>query len=220
MLIENRFNVDAQPDDVYALMVDVERVAPCLPGTEITGRRDDGGYDGQMSVKLGPMKMKYNGTVSIDERDHQARTAVMVAKGTETRGQGSAQGIMTMEVTPKGAGCSVSVSTDISVTGRVAQMGQGIMKDVSTKMVKEMARNMEQVLTGEEPARPELAPPAMNAQPDSQAAQPAAAASHPEPVVTLRPASSAVDVSHVRLTAILRAVIAGRLRALADRLER
>lgn len=210
MLIENTFTVDAHPDDVFALMVDVERVAPCLPGTEILALRDDGGYDGQMRVKLGPMKMQYQGTVLIDERDPDARTAVMIAKGVEARGQGSAQGLMSMRVLADGAGSTVSVSTDIKVTGRVAQMGQGIMKDVSTKMVREMARNMESLLVGSTATATTPGAPA----PQGEAGVAPAA---------VRPASGAPvprGDSHVKLTTIFGAVIAGRLRALGQRLRR
>ncbi len=143
MVIENNFTVGAAPDDVFALMVDVERVAPCLPGTEILGPREGGGFDGQMKIKLGPMKMSYKGSVEISEQDATARTAVMIAKGVEARGQGTAQGRIAMSVEPFEGGSAVSITTDIKLTGRVAQMGQGIMRDVSTNMVNEMAKNME-----------------------------------------------------------------------------
>src|SRR3954463_15526159 len=98
MLIENRFDVAAPPDEVYRLMLDVERVAPCIPGAVVTGARQDGGYDAQMKLKLGPVSMSYAGSVQIAEQDDAARTAVMKAKGSEARGQGTAQATMTMAV--------------------------------------------------------------------------------------------------------------------------
>ncbi|MBS1886169.1 MAG: SRPBCC family protein [Actinobacteria bacterium] len=151
MLIENDFRVEAPAGEVYALMLDVERVATCMPGCEVLGQRDDGAYDGRMSVKLGPMKMKYEGTVAITAQDAAARSAVMLAKGVEARGQGSAQGTLTMSVAEAApAAADVAVATDIKLTGRVAQMGQGIMRDVATKMVGEMAANMERLLAGGE----------------------------------------------------------------------
>lgn len=143
MLIENEFTVEACPQDVFALMVDVERVAPCIPGTQVTGRRDDGAFDGEMSLKLGPMKMRYRGTVAITSKNEATHEATMLAKGTEAQGQGTAQGTMNMAVRDReDGGSDVTVATDIKLTGRVAQMGQGIMKDVSTKMIAEMAQNM------------------------------------------------------------------------------
>ena len=80
-----------RPAEVYALMLDPERVATCITGAEVTGRRDDGSYDANVTVKLGPVKMKYKGTIAIAESDPAARTATMLAKGAEERGQGTAQ---------------------------------------------------------------------------------------------------------------------------------
>ncbi len=207
MLIENEFNVDAAPDVVYALMVDVERVATCLPGTEVLGRRDDGAYDGRMKMKLGPMKMQYAGTVAITDQDPAARTAVMLASGTEAKGQGSAQGTLRMAVTERDGGSSaVAVSTELKITGRVAQMGHGIMKDVSTRMIGEMAQNMERLLAGptdgEEPAT----------SPDP-AAVTAAQETAPAPDVP-QVAEPAPAASHVKLSTVVGAVVRGRLAAL------
>lgn len=149
MIIENEFDVAAAPAEVYALMLDVQRVGPCLSGTEVLGKREDGSYDGQMTVKLGPVKMTYRGTVAIIEHDAAARSAKLLAKGAEARGQGTAQATLSMSVTELEGGRShVTVSTDMLVTGRVAQMGHGIMKDVAGRMILQMAANMEQVLTG------------------------------------------------------------------------
>jgi uncharacterized protein len=107
-----------------------------------------------MTVKLGPMRMTYKGTVQITDQDATERRATMLAKGADARGQGTAAASVGMEVAEVDAGGStVSVSTDLQVTGRVAQMGQGIMRDVAPRMVGEMASNMEQLLRGETPER-------------------------------------------------------------------
>ncbi len=82
MLIENEFDVAATPAEVYALMLDPERVATCIQGAEVTGKNDDGSYDAQVTVKLGPVKMTYKGTIAIIESDPEARTASMLAKGS------------------------------------------------------------------------------------------------------------------------------------------
>ena len=148
MIIQSAFTVAAPPDDVYHLMLDVEKVAPCIPGARVTGRRDDGAYDAEVKVKLGPVSMTYRGTVAVEEHDDAERTAKLRAKANEARGQGTAQAVMSMGVAPGDDGSSnVSVSTDLLVSGRVAQMGQGIMQDVATRMIGEMARNMEAMLT-------------------------------------------------------------------------
>ena len=149
MLIENEFDVAAAPAEVYALMLDPERVATCLDGAEVTGKRDDGAYDAQVAVKLGPVKMNYKGTVSIVESDAAAQTASMLAKGSETRGQGTAQATLRMAVTPgERGGSHVRVAADMLITGRVAQMGRGVMQDVARRMIDRMAKNMEALLTG------------------------------------------------------------------------
>ena len=147
MLIENEFTVQAPADEVYQLMLDVERVTPCIPGAEVLGSREDGGFDAKVSMKMGPMSMGYKGSVAVAEQDDEARRAVLSAKGAEQRGQGNAQAKMTMEITDLGAeGSRVKVSSDIMVTGRVAQMGRGIMQDVATRMIGEMAKALEATL--------------------------------------------------------------------------
>jgi uncharacterized protein len=152
VLIENEFDVAASPAEVYTLMLDPERVATCINGAEVIGKRDDGSYDAQVTVKLGPVKMNYKGTIAIVESDEAARTASMLAKGSETRGQGTAQATLKMAVTDGEAGGShVRVAADMLITGRVAQMGRGVMQDVARRMIGQMAQNMEALLTGGPP---------------------------------------------------------------------
>ncbi len=150
MLIENEFDVAATPAEVYALMLDPERVATCIQGAEVTGKNDDGSYDAQVTVKLGPVKMTYKGTIAIIESDPGARTASMLAKGAEARGQGTAQATLNMAVTEREGGSHVTVAADMLVTGRVAQMGRGVMQDVARRMIGQMSQNMESLLAGGE----------------------------------------------------------------------
>jgi carbon monoxide dehydrogenase subunit G len=167
IVIENEFTVAASPDDTYALMTDVERVAPCIPGASITGRRDDGAYDALVTMKMGPMSLTYKGVIEIIEQDDAARTAVMRAKATEAKGQGTAQATLTMDIDDAGGGSTtVKVGSDILVTGRVAQMGRGIMTDVAGKMIGEMAKAMEATLVAgaEAKARGEAPPDSVAAQ--------------------------------------------------------
>jgi carbon monoxide dehydrogenase subunit G len=150
IVIENEFTVAAAPDAVYELLTDVERVAPAIPGAEVLGRREDGAYDAKATVKMGPMSLTYKGTAEITESDPVARTAVLKAKGADQKGQGTAQALMSMAVEPDGEGSRVKMSSDILVSGRVAQMGRGIMENVATRMIGEMAKALEATLqTGE-----------------------------------------------------------------------
>jgi carbon monoxide dehydrogenase subunit G len=233
MLIENEFTVHAPADDVYRLMLDVERVAPCIPGTEVLGRRDDGGFDAKVSMKMGPMSMGYKGSVAISEQDDEARRAVLAAKGAEQRGQGNAQATMTMEVTDLGAeGSRVKVSSDILVTGRVAQMGRGIMQDVATRMMGEMSRCMEATLVaaqGESPpasaeesaagraaasaAAPDAAPAAAAHATATSAPAEAARPAPPPP----RPATPPAQAAPIKGGRLFLAVVAGQVRSLAGR---
>lgn len=168
IVIENDFTVAASPADTYALMTDVERVAPCIPGAQITGRRDDGSFDALVTMKMGPMSLSYKGQIEIVEQDDATRTAVMRAKATEARGQGTAQATLTMKIAEAdgGAASHVQVGSDILVTGRVAQMGRGIMTDVAGKMIGEMAKAMEATLIAgaEAKARGEEPPPTVAAE--------------------------------------------------------
>ena len=167
IVIENEFTVAATPDDTYALMTDVERVAPCIPGATITGKREDGGFDALVTLKMGPMSLTYKGQIEIIEQNDATKTAVMRAKATETKGQGTAQATLSMAIGDAGNGSStVKVDSDILVTGRVAQMGRGIMADVAGKMIGEMAKAMEATLLAgaEAKARGEAPPPAVEAE--------------------------------------------------------
>ena len=98
MIIDSSFTVAAPPDEVYQLMLDVEKVAPCIPGAHVLGAREDGSYDAEVKIKLGPVSMTYRGTVKVEEHDDAARTAKLRAKGNEARGQGTAQAVMSMGV--------------------------------------------------------------------------------------------------------------------------
>jgi carbon monoxide dehydrogenase subunit G len=229
MLIENEFTVQAPADDVYRLMLDVERVAPCIPGAEVLGARAEGGFDAKVSMKMGPMSMGYKGSVAIAEQDDEARRAVMSAKGAEQRGQGNAQATMTMTVDDLGAqGSRVKVSSDILVTGRVAQMGRGIMQDVATRMMGEMARCIEATIAAAHsaPSAEESAGDggASGTASDESAAAPsgtqtatAPAAATARPAAPPRTAAPPAKAARGRLFA---AIVVGRVKALLHRVKR
>jgi uncharacterized protein len=139
MRIETDFEVPAVPAETYALLVDLERVATCIPGGEVGARQDDGSHPATIAVKLGPMRMTYSGKVRIDERDGAARRAVLAADVREQRGQGTAKATMTMAVAEHGAGSRVETVTDVRLTGRAAQMGRDVVDDVAARLVAAMA---------------------------------------------------------------------------------
>jgi carbon monoxide dehydrogenase subunit G len=157
----NEFTAPAPPDEVFAALMDVRGVAGCLPGASVGGDTEDGGLEATVAVKVGPIRMSYGGTVHVVEHDDAARTASMRVRAREQRGQGTAEATLGLAVAAEGAGGSrATVTTDLMVTGRVAQMGAGIMQDVASSMVDDFAACLSARM-GERPAAP-AAPPARN----------------------------------------------------------
>jgi carbon monoxide dehydrogenase subunit G len=149
MKLENDFTVPASVDEAWAFLLDVPRVAPCLPGATVEpGTDDDGAYKGAMKIKIGPITAQYKGTVKIQEADEAAHKVTMRAQAKDARGQGSASATITssMEETPEGT--KVSVVTDMRVTGPAAQFGRGVMQDVSAKLMQRFADCLAEQLSG------------------------------------------------------------------------
>ena len=148
MKFSNEFTAPAAPDDVFTTLMDVRGVAGCLPGASIGGDTEDGGLEATVAVKVGPIRMSYGGTVHVIERDDTARTASMRVRAREQRGQGTAEATLGLAVVEDGDGGSrATVTTDLMVTGRVAQMGAGIMQDVASSMVDDFAACLSSRLT-------------------------------------------------------------------------
>ncbi|MHB8688338.1 MAG: SRPBCC family protein [Candidatus Dormibacteria bacterium] len=139
MDIKNSFHVNAAPDRVYKFLLDVNSVARCMPGAELSEVVDPNTFKGKVKIKVGPVVVNYNGVARITSRDEVARSAVLEAEGRETQGAGSARATATMSVVPDGTGSEVTLSTSMAVAGRVAQFGRGVMEDVSRRLVTEMA---------------------------------------------------------------------------------
>ena len=139
MQIENQFPVAAPPDTVFAFLVDINRVVGCMPGAELSEVVDPTTFKGKVKIKVGPVTVAYAGTARITDRDEAARTATLEGEGRETTGPGNARAKANMRVEASGAGSTVTVSTDFTVAGRVAQFGRGLMEDVSKSLVAQMA---------------------------------------------------------------------------------
>ena len=143
MLIENEFSINAPIDQAWNTLLDLERVAPCLPGAALEEVVGDGEYKGQMVTKLGPVTVRYRGTIKIQESDRASYRAVMKADGKETRGQGSASATITATLREEGGSTAVRVETDARITGKVAQFGRGIMQEVASKLMQQFATCLE-----------------------------------------------------------------------------
>src|SRR4051812_12107130 len=148
MRFENRFDVDAPLEDVWAAVLDVERVAPTVPGAQVLERTGEDAYKVAIKVKVGPMSMTYRGDVEITERDDAAHRAVMKARAKESRGQGMADADVTMVLDGHGGRTAATVTTEVELSGKVATMGQGVLQDVSGRLVQTFATNLAAMLEG------------------------------------------------------------------------
>ena len=152
MEIENEFSVPAPVDHVWAFLLDVERVAPCMPGAELTEVVDDTTWKGKVHMKLGPVSLAFSGTVTMQERDDEARRVVLAAKGMEQKGKGAANASVTSWLEPgDGQGeTKVKMKADIHLTGTVAQLSRGLLPEVSRKLTAQFADCLHQSMEAQE----------------------------------------------------------------------
>jgi carbon monoxide dehydrogenase subunit G len=149
MQFENTFEVDAPIEEVYTALLDVERVAPCVPGAEVLEKTGDDAYQVAIKVRVGPISMTYKGNVEIVERDDAQHRAVMRARARETRGQGTADARVTMDLTEEGPQkTNGTMQADVQLAGRAAAMGRGVIQDVSAKIITTFSQNLEAMLSG------------------------------------------------------------------------
>jgi len=152
MKLEQSFEVSAPLQRVWEALIDVERVAPCLPGAAVTGRNEDGSYNGEFKVKIGPTSAAYSGKLNMESVDEQAHHATMQAAGTDKRGQGGAKATIESSVQEVDAGTTkVNVSTDYHITGRLARFGRGgMIEEISNRLLREFAARLQAMLAGDE----------------------------------------------------------------------
>ena len=150
MELTHDFTVPASVDDAWATFMDLERVGGCFPGATVTSV-DESGFAGTVKVKLGPIALQYAGTGQFVERDDAAHRAVIEAKGKDKRGNGTAGATVTVQLAPAGEGTRIDVTTDLSVTGKPAQFGRGVMQDVSDKLLQQFVACIEGQFAPPEP---------------------------------------------------------------------
>ena len=157
MKLENELTVPASVEQAWEVLLDVERIAPCLPGARITGSEGDR-WNGTMKVKIGPITATYDGTIEIAEADEEARHAVLRAQARDSRGRGGAAATITSSMEPAGEGTRVRVETDLRVTGPAAQFGRGVMQEVSATMMNRFADCLATKMGGPDEAAADAAP--------------------------------------------------------------
>jgi carbon monoxide dehydrogenase subunit G len=147
MEISDSFRVSTPLADTWKVLLDIEGIAPCLPGAQLQEVEGDE-YRGTVKVKVGPITAQYKGTAKLAEVDEANRRIVIDASGRDTRGQGNAKATIVVAMQEEGAGTKVDVTTDLSITGKVAQFGRGVLVDVSSKLMGQFVENLERdVLT-------------------------------------------------------------------------
>lgn len=138
MELEHQFTVPVPVDRAWEVLLDVEKIAPCMPGAVIDSVDGDS-FTGQVKVKVGPITVAYAGKASFLEKDATAHRAVVEAKGRETRGSGTAAATVTASMADEGGSARVTVVTDLAITGRPAQFGRGVLNDVGNKLIGQFA---------------------------------------------------------------------------------
>ena len=160
MKLENEFVVPVPRDQAWDVLMDVERIAPCMPGATFDGYDGDasGAFKGRVKVKLGPITVTYAGVAKFVEKDKDAGRAVIDAAGKESRGSGTANATIETVLVDDGDSTLVKVTTDLNITGKPAQFGRGVMVEVGTKILGQFATCLADKLAAGEPAESPLCP--------------------------------------------------------------
>ena len=165
MHIDNSFTISLPAEDAWKVLLDVERIAPCMPGAELQEVAGEE-YRGIVKVRLGAITAQYKGAVHVAEVDEAGRRIVLRAEGRETRDQGNASATVTATLRPAGEGhTEVAIETDLAVSGKIAQFGRGVMADVSSKWLAEFATCLESTILAGEPPAPAAVPAAVTPEP-------------------------------------------------------
>lgn len=148
MDLNHQFTVNVPIDEAWVILTDLERIAPCLPGAQLTEVEGDT-YRGQVKIKVGPILAQFKGQASFVSRDDVAHKASLKGEGRDTTGKGNASAVITAELTsisPTSTTCTVH--TDLTISGKVAQFGRGALADVSDKLLAQFSENLNQLITG------------------------------------------------------------------------
>jgi len=150
MLLTNAFEVDQPVDKVWSFFNDIPQVAACLPGAELTEDRGDDSYAGRVAVRMGPVKLQFNGTAKIVERDEAARRVVVDAAGADEKGRGQASVLVTATLGSTARGTKVDLQQDLQLSGAAAQYGRGMISDVTAVLMGQFATNMQNRIEAQE----------------------------------------------------------------------
>ena len=175
MEFDNSFEVPLPPAQAWKVLLDIERITPCMPGAELTEVLGDNRYKGKISVRLGPVALTFAGLVKFDDIDEGSRTARVSAQGTDAKGRGGANAVSVFRLESVGAGSKVLVHTNLNLSGAVAQYGRGvgIIQATAAQLMNQFAACLkEKVAQGQEAPAPATVPPASTVPAPSTAAKP------------------------------------------------
>jgi carbon monoxide dehydrogenase subunit G len=196
MKFTNEIDLQLPPDEVFAALIDAERVAPCLPGARLEGRDGDS-YLGGIRVKVGPVVANYAGKMAFEDVDQTNRRVVLRGSGVEAKGQGSAEARIVCTVAETVDGARVIVETDLDVAGRIAQFGSGPMEKIAKRLFAEFAKNLHALMTESVDVTPSVKTPTADLQGSAQGDQHARSHTAPSPTVnnsTSRSPDESLDV--------------------------
>jgi len=160
MELENFFEVDLPPEEAWAVLLDIDRVATCMPGAELIEIVDELTYRGKVSVRLGPVALNFNGTIVFEEMDAEGKRAQVKAEGTDTKGRGGAAATVVFRLKPAGARSKIIVKTDLNLSGSVAQYGRsaGLIQSIAGQLMRQFSDNLQAELSrtgeGAHPSKP------------------------------------------------------------------
>lgn len=148
MDIKNSFNVALPVEETWKILLDIRRIAPCMPGAELLDVIDDRTFKGKVSVRLGPVALSFVGTARFEEIDAVAHRARLKGQGTDSKGRGGATGVVTLALSPVGGGTNVDVNTNVNLSGAVAQYGRGtgMIQGVATEIIGQFATTLNAML--------------------------------------------------------------------------
>jgi carbon monoxide dehydrogenase subunit G len=195
MNIQDEFRVDVPVDEAWHVLLDVERIAPCMPGAQLQ-EIDGDEFRGIVKVKVGPITAQYKGAARLTEVDDVNHRAVILAEGRDTRGQGNASATVTATMEPDESGTRVNINSDVTITGKVSQFGRGVIGDVSSKLLAQFVDNLERnVLSAPAPA------------PASDTSTPAASTASSGPRTVDAPEAQPVDLLRTAGAPVLKRLV-------------
>ncbi len=193
MKIENEFTVGVPIERAWAVLTDLEGIAPCLPGAQLTGVEGDV-YTGKVKIKVGPVTSEYAGTAQFVEKDEETYRAVIDAKGKDSRGAGNAAAMIRAQLRADGDRTVVVVETDLNISGKIAQFGSAMIKEVSAKLLGQFADNLERKLSAPEAALAQPAEQAVAANVPAEGPPATVPAANPGPRIVDHPEPAALDL--------------------------